>query len=86
MDNTDRYPFLLSFLDQAKEQLPEDNWIELANDIERFKLDVGVTFLKDFFDESQDNDLPMSETAKVLGQVIAEMYESRGIEPLDFGE
>ena len=84
-DNTQRYPFLLSFLEQAEDQLTEEQWKSLVQDLERFKLDVGVTFLKDFIDTCKDGDMSLDSVIDHLDEAIEDMYKSKGIEPPNQG-
>lgn len=84
-DNTQRYPFLLSFLEQAEEQLTEEQWNSLVQDIERFKLDVGVVFLKDFIGTCKDGDMSLDSVVDHLDEAIEDMYKSKGIEPPNQG-
>lgn len=84
-DDTQRYPFLLSFLEQAEDQLTEEQWNSLVQDIERFKLDVGVTFLKDFIDTCKDGDMSLDSVIDHLDEAIEDMYKSKGIEPPNQG-
>lgn len=80
-DNVQRYPFLLSFLEQAEDQLTEEQWKSLVQDLERFKLDVGVTFLKDFINTCKDGDVPLDSVVGHLDEAIEGMYKDKGIEP-----
>lgn len=84
-DDTQRYPFLLSFLEQAEDQLTEEQWNSLVQDIERFKLDVGVTFLKDFIGTCKDGDMSLDSVIDHLDEAIEDMYKSKGIEPPNQG-
>lgn len=84
-DNTQRYPFLLSFLEQAEEQLTEEQWKSLVQDIDRFKLDVGVVFLKDFIGTCKDGDMSLDSVVDHLDEAIEDMYKSKGIEPPNQG-
>lgn len=80
-----RYPFLLSFLEQAEAQLTEEQWKSLVQDIERFKLDVGVVFLKDFIDTCKNESMSLDSVVDHLDEAIEDMYKSKGIEPPNQG-
>lgn len=84
-DDTQRYPFLLSFLEQAEAQLTEEQWQSLVQDIERFKLDVGVVFLKDFIDTCKNESMSLDSVVDHLDEAIEDMYKSKGIEPPNQG-
>lgn len=84
-DNTQRYPFLLSFLEQAEAQLTEEQWQSLVQDIDRFKLDVGVVFLKDFIDSCKNGDVSLDSVVDHLDEAIEDMYKDKGFEPPNQG-
>ena len=80
-----RYPLLLNLLDQAKAQISEEEWESLVKELEVFKFDQGVTYLKEFFDTVANGpDVSLQEMNRVLDESIAGIYEKKGIEPLDF--